>query len=334
VSHYACLYRTRLGDRAQNEVSDKARALDKAKLTMWREHVYRTHELPITCPRCKSEFKSDEERAEHLVAENRCDLVTVTGREGFSPDQKKRLKARPRKQLPLSEVEKWKEMYLILFKDTEECDIPTPCENPRLKNLVIANIHLVYDAPCAQEYQILIDFKDHIVTNLPSRLLERIMNTGLQFPDIDAENRFRTNFQDIFAEQAENLFLEYPRPNPAIELVPKPLTMPTQMLSIDSDRNNATQSSQQQALGAPTYDLGQGLLSCNLPLTPQSDPSRNSDDKLMLEYDASQDSQLAESADRVPFVDVNFAALFEDLENEFAEEYPPVVEPDSSRILE
>jgi hypothetical protein len=46
--------------------------------------------------------------------------------EGFDKQQEKKLKSR--KRSTLSEEEKWRETFRILFPDDEEENIPSPCE--------------------------------------------------------------------------------------------------------------------------------------------------------------------------------------------------------------
>jgi hypothetical protein len=161
---------------------------------------------------------------------------------------------------------------------------------------------LVYDTPCARNYQVLNDFKNHIIANLPNRLLDRIMDTGLPFPDDVAENRFRTSFQTLFAQQAEALFMEYPRPGPTSSTDPfvateqlEPLfaALPQLIDTNELNHNFGAYYHERNAFLAPISE-SEPLQHFNFPLTPQSNSFRNIDNQVPRDA-ASQFSQPTEN---------------------------------------
>jgi uncharacterized Zn finger protein (UPF0148 family) len=94
-----------------------------------REHLYRCHARPVSCPRCGKIFDTDQEKDEHVAAEVRCESRTqVAPVEGFNSTQEKLLRNRKKKQKEMTEEEKWIEVYLILFPDSDTEDLPSPCK--------------------------------------------------------------------------------------------------------------------------------------------------------------------------------------------------------------
>ncbi|ORY10733.1 hypothetical protein BCR34DRAFT_485248 [Clohesyomyces aquaticus] len=94
-----------------------------------KEHLYRTHTLPIFCPRCYATFKSDHLLHEHQRADERCPKQPEEFIEGFDKLQEKQLRSRKKIQPEPSEEDKWKEMYRVLFPDDDEALMPSPYMN-------------------------------------------------------------------------------------------------------------------------------------------------------------------------------------------------------------
>jgi hypothetical protein len=74
-------------------------------------------------------FKTEAEVRDHAKSRDPCDIVQAN-RDGFDLDQKKKLKARSKQP----EMEKWKEMYIILFPGVPVSNIPTPCKLLQVAN--------------------------------------------------------------------------------------------------------------------------------------------------------------------------------------------------------
>ena len=49
-------------------------------------------------------------------------------RDGFNKDQETKLRSKKRSRIPLTEEEKWKAVWQILFPNDTEDDIPSPCK--------------------------------------------------------------------------------------------------------------------------------------------------------------------------------------------------------------
>lgn len=94
-----------------------------------REHVYRRHALPITCPRCHEIFETDRLKDEHTAAALRCQAREAPPIEGMNATQKELLRCRKRTVKNMEESEKWREMYLVLFPGTVDESIPSPCKS-------------------------------------------------------------------------------------------------------------------------------------------------------------------------------------------------------------
>lgn len=90
-----------------------------------REHLYRSHEQPIYCPRCYMVFESDNDLSIHLRS-NPCRMSTPQPIEGIDRETLFNLR---RRSAPLRlEEDKWRDAYQLLFPNTAEADIPSPCK--------------------------------------------------------------------------------------------------------------------------------------------------------------------------------------------------------------
>ncbi|KAF2489961.1 hypothetical protein BU16DRAFT_471429, partial [Lophium mytilinum] len=93
-----------------------------------REHLYRNHALPISCPRCCNTFKSDAELYDHSRALESCKIQEKRPLDGFNRDQEMRLKSKKRSPITVTEEDKWRAIFRILFPLDPEADIPSPCK--------------------------------------------------------------------------------------------------------------------------------------------------------------------------------------------------------------
>ncbi|WDK11026.1 hypothetical protein CGRA01v4_02305 [Colletotrichum graminicola] len=92
-----------------------------------KEHVYRNHALPVTCPRCNEEFANYRLKDLHIRANEQCevkDQALVV--EGMDSTQKELLRSRKRTDKYMSETDKWSVMYLILFPDANPTRLSSP----------------------------------------------------------------------------------------------------------------------------------------------------------------------------------------------------------------
>jgi uncharacterized C2H2 Zn-finger protein len=79
------------------------------------------------CPRCWQIFQNEADVDSHLQRKQVCEIGEAKSIERLDKTMEVRL--RSRKRTTLSEVEKWKEVYRILFPDDSDDMMPSPCKN-------------------------------------------------------------------------------------------------------------------------------------------------------------------------------------------------------------
>ncbi|KAK2730011.1 hypothetical protein CKAH01_09920 [Colletotrichum kahawae] len=89
-------------------------------------HRVKCHMLPIICPRCQIIFGTDEERNEHLLMDDICPKKSRPDLDGIDSKQEKLLRSRKKGSKNMSEADKWRDVYLILFPNIGPEDIPSP----------------------------------------------------------------------------------------------------------------------------------------------------------------------------------------------------------------
>ncbi|KAI8629959.1 hypothetical protein F5Y19DRAFT_65602 [Xylariaceae sp. FL1651] len=91
-----------------------------------KEHLYRRHrQAKFRCARCWECFEIEQSFIDHLRASEPCHLREKEPIEGFDAKQEEQLKSRKKKQGAVSEVEKWRSVFRILFPHVLEDDIPS-----------------------------------------------------------------------------------------------------------------------------------------------------------------------------------------------------------------
>ncbi|AEO70981.1 uncharacterized protein THITE_127193 [Thermothielavioides terrestris NRRL 8126] len=92
-----------------------------------KTHLYRRHQLPIQCPRCWEVFKADSALQSHLQQDPPCAMQEKgTLYEGFTKDQEKRLRSRKKTHPGMTDEDKWREIFMILFPDDDPNSVPSP----------------------------------------------------------------------------------------------------------------------------------------------------------------------------------------------------------------
>ncbi|EJT71581.1 hypothetical protein GGTG_10837 [Gaeumannomyces tritici R3-111a-1] len=96
-----------------------------------KEHLYRKHALPrYSCPRCCERFEAEDELSTHARAPEPCGVREPELHDGFTQAQEKQLRSRKKDRAAgvedLTEPQKWRQMYRILFPDVREEEIPSP----------------------------------------------------------------------------------------------------------------------------------------------------------------------------------------------------------------
>ncbi|KAH7117684.1 hypothetical protein B0J11DRAFT_89705 [Dendryphion nanum] len=113
-----------------------------------KEHLYRSHAQPIYCPRCYTMFDADADLTMHLRSDtDPCHMSNAQAIEGIDRNMEATLRRRTTALRP--EEDKWRDVYLILFPETEETDIPSPYydssspteESRRFRRELLQRIH-------------------------------------------------------------------------------------------------------------------------------------------------------------------------------------------------
>ncbi|KAH8886341.1 hypothetical protein GQ53DRAFT_612925, partial [Thozetella sp. PMI_491] len=90
-------------------------------------HLHRRHALPPQCPRCWEAFETDSSRDAHLREDSQCEKRdNNTLLEGFTRNQERQLRSRKRTDKNMTDADRWREIYRILFPDDDQSTIPNP----------------------------------------------------------------------------------------------------------------------------------------------------------------------------------------------------------------
>ncbi|PSN74914.1 hypothetical protein BS50DRAFT_615700 [Corynespora cassiicola Philippines] len=121
---FACPYFKRNSEKYISRRSCVGPGWDEVRRV--KEHIYRSHSLPIYCPRCYKTFKVEALFHEHQRAKDTCTMRPKENLEGFDKEQEKRLRSRKRCPPEQNEEEKWRDMYRILFPSDDPASMPSP----------------------------------------------------------------------------------------------------------------------------------------------------------------------------------------------------------------
>ncbi|KAI0133433.1 hypothetical protein F4776DRAFT_664190 [Hypoxylon sp. NC0597] len=93
-----------------------------------KEHLYRAHRLPKhTCPRCNEPFEDSKDLGEHLRAEVLCEkLDVVPALQGIDEATETKLKVRKKNCPGMTDEQRWRDIYMILFPNANANTMPTP----------------------------------------------------------------------------------------------------------------------------------------------------------------------------------------------------------------
>jgi len=95
-----------------------------------KDHLYSHHQQPKDrCGRCGGCFEDKLALDAHFARDEACKVRRpLPQMDGFDEKQEAQLKSRKRSVVPLSEVEKWRQVYSILFPQVPQEHVPSPCE--------------------------------------------------------------------------------------------------------------------------------------------------------------------------------------------------------------
>ncbi|KAI0420379.1 hypothetical protein F5X98DRAFT_371790 [Xylaria grammica] len=92
-----------------------------------KEHLYRVHLLPKhNCPRCNLCFGDDKELQTHLRADEPCKKSHQPPGEGIDQDTERKLRERKRHNSGQTEIQRWNDIYILLFPGADRNAIPSP----------------------------------------------------------------------------------------------------------------------------------------------------------------------------------------------------------------
>ncbi|KAF5534680.1 Nicotinate-nucleotide diphosphorylase [Fusarium mexicanum] len=92
-----------------------------------KEHLYRRHRQPqYRCARCWQPFTDEQGVIDHQRTDESCPLQEMEYVEGFDAVQERSLRSRKRASQKLSETEKWRRVFNILFPHVLDDDVPSP----------------------------------------------------------------------------------------------------------------------------------------------------------------------------------------------------------------
>lgn len=159
-----------------------------------KDHVYRRHRQPkFICLRCGERFESELDHDEHARARIACEVGERQPMEGINAEQEAKLKSRKRDKT-LSEVDKWKAVFRILFPLVPADKIPSP---------------FYEQGP----HEALTECEEYILREIPQRLQAILMpefDRDLQIVEQSLRTRAIESTRIIIA----NLFQEYRNQHP------------------------------------------------------------------------------------------------------------------------
>ncbi|KAI2616313.1 hypothetical protein GGR54DRAFT_641739 [Hypoxylon sp. NC1633] len=93
-----------------------------------KEHLYRVHRLPKhTCPRCNEPFDDARDLAEHIRADVPCGkLEKIPVLQGIDETTEAELKVRKKSCPSITDEQRWKDIYMILFPKANPKALPSP----------------------------------------------------------------------------------------------------------------------------------------------------------------------------------------------------------------
>ncbi|KAK3384138.1 hypothetical protein B0T24DRAFT_715896 [Lasiosphaeria ovina] len=159
-----------------------------------KEHIYRTHTLPIHCSRCGMIMKSDSQLWEHQRQAEGCQVRLVDLPEGINNEQEKQLRKKKQRE---TEEDRWLEMYRIIFPDEDGDLIPSPyyddCGSDR-------------DGERMDELRQYERFQRRELLRIVRQLLQQENVVDLEGP---VESQLRTRFENIVRQAQREVFSLY-----------------------------------------------------------------------------------------------------------------------------
>ncbi|RBA15373.1 hypothetical protein FPRO05_12447 [Fusarium proliferatum] len=197
-----------------------------------KEHLYRRHKQPrYRCARCWQPFTDEQGLMDHQRTNEPCPLREMEYVEGFDAAQERSLKSRKRAGQTLSEAEKWRRVFKILFPHVLDDDIPSPFYDYSQTSQQDACRHL--------ESGSLAQCEQYMLREVPQRLrqaLGRELDRDLTIVEDNLRRRagdyVRTLIEEVFQELRQIRCLSSPAPRlEANNDIPAPAEGPQLIMS-------------------------------------------------------------------------------------------------------
>ncbi|KAK9798848.1 hypothetical protein SCARD494_02726 [Seiridium cardinale] len=160
-----------------------------------KEHLNRIHRLPKhTCPRCREPMPDAAALEEHLRSDIPCVKREVVRVQGIDDAQDKRLKERKKTSGSLTEEQKWRDIYMILFPNANKNALPSPYYDSR---------DSVTFAKSAAQWKKL---RKHISKELPQAVQKRVEQ---RFEGVEVE--LLHGLSDIVRDEIFHIFKGFPQ---------------------------------------------------------------------------------------------------------------------------
>jgi hypothetical protein len=91
----------------------------------YRAHLYRHHRI-FPFQRCKQLFEDQDQVSERLKEDRACELRDTLQADGITSEIVEKLRSRKRAHKDQTEVEKWQDIYKLLFPNEI---VPSPCKS-------------------------------------------------------------------------------------------------------------------------------------------------------------------------------------------------------------
>ncbi|KAK8026093.1 hypothetical protein PG990_003916, partial [Apiospora arundinis] len=141
------------------------------------------------CPRCGDPFDDAKKLNAHLRSDDPCRKKDIAAAQGIDEQQEKKLKERKRVGSSVSDEQRWRDIYMILFPEANKNSLPSP----------------YYDVTDAEEYakttERLMKYKKRIEKELPALMRKKVEQ---RFAHVGEE--LLANFDDMVRDGIHVIF--------------------------------------------------------------------------------------------------------------------------------
>ncbi|KAF2106959.1 hypothetical protein BDV96DRAFT_311431 [Lophiotrema nucula] len=197
---FACPYFQRNSERYVMRRSCVGPGWDEVRRV--KEHLYRNHRLPVFCPRCYETFSVDALLHVYQRADEPCAKRPEEAIEGFDSVQERSLKSRKKPKSELTEEDKWKDMYRILFPDDDDSLMPSP--------YLASNWEQIYQKGRVSGSNEIARYEQFLRRELPTAV-RRELEVAVDEEYTPMEERLKSRLIEIVRDVQLQLFRSYTR---------------------------------------------------------------------------------------------------------------------------